>query len=100
MRIERDAGANAIAAKLAMKKTPQPQPSVEVGSFSPNTFGLHDMHGNVWEWVEDCYRESYLSAPSDGRSTSEVAKCSRVLRGGSWTSNPVILRAAFRASTQ
>ena len=67
-----------------------------VGSFAANGFGLHDMHGNVWEWVEDCWKGSYVGAPSDG-SAWESGDCSRrVLRGGSWGSNPWALRAAFR----
>ena len=67
-----------------------------VGSFAPNAFGLYDMHGNVWEWVEDCWNGSYAGAPSDGgaRLSGECAK--RVLRGGSWLSNPWYLRAALR----
>ena len=55
-----------------------------VGSFPPNAFGVHDMHGNVNEWVEDCWNGSYSGAPSDG-SAWRSGDCSmRVLRGGSW----------------
>ena len=55
-----------------------------VGSFSANRWGLHDMHGNVWEWVQDCWNGNYRGAPTDG-SAWESGDCSeRVLRGGSW----------------
>jgi formylglycine-generating enzyme required for sulfatase activity len=54
-------------------------------------------HGNVWEWVEDCYHDNYSGAPTDGAPWTEGADCSRrVVRGGSWTHHPQILRAAFR----
>lgn len=71
--------------------------TIEVGSFKPNPFGLHDMHGNVWEWVEDCYqRDGYQRAPADG-SAYVSGDCSRrVLRGGSWNSYPRFLRSADR----
>jgi formylglycine-generating enzyme required for sulfatase activity len=60
--------------------------TVEVGSFQPNAFGLHDMYGNVWEWVEDCYKNTYSGGPIDG-SAAKFGDCNlRVLRGGSWTS--------------
>ena len=67
-----------------------------VGSFSANAWGLHDMHGNVWEWVQDCWNDSYQGAPRDG-SAWESGDCSRrVLRGGSWGDLPGYLRAANR----
>jgi formylglycine-generating enzyme required for sulfatase activity len=70
-----------------------------VGSFKPNGFGLYDMHGNVWEWVQDCYSDkAYLTAPTDGSAAPEFPNCDRVLRGGSWMGNPRSLRAAFRNS--
>jgi formylglycine-generating enzyme required for sulfatase activity len=75
------------------------QKTVEVGSLkSPNTFGLHDMHGNVWEWVEDCWIDSYKGAPSDAsaRTTACTDDSRRVLRGGSWIDLPEDLRSAGR----
>ena len=71
--------------------------TVPVGSFPANRFGLHDMHGNVWEWLEDCRHDSYEGAPSDGSAWTTGGDCgSRVLRGGSWYSEPRDLRSAFR----
>ena len=71
--------------------------TVPVGSFPANGFGLHDMHGNVWEWVEDCWHDSYASAPADGSARALGGDCSRrVLRSGSWNSVPRWLRSAFR----
>ena len=67
-----------------------------VGSFRANAFGLHDMHGNVWEWVEDCWNESYAGAPSDGGAWLSGDCAKRVLRGGSWFDVPRALRAAHR----
>ena len=70
--------------------------TVPVGVFPSNAFGLHDVHGNVWEWVEDCVNGSYRGAPADG-SAWESGDCSvRVLRGGSWNYEPWYLRSAFR----
>ena len=68
-----------------------------VGSFSPNQFGLFDMSGNVYEWVEDCWHEDYGGAPTDGSSWTSGGDCSlRVLRGGSWHVSPRYLRSAYR----
>ena len=70
-----------------------------VGSFSANAFGLHDVHGNVREWVEDCWNRSYHGAPGDGRAWT-TGNCSRrVLRGGSWSYLPWYLRSAFRGTS-
>ncbi len=73
------------------------QKTAPVGSFQPNRFGLYDVHGNVWEWVEDCYNMSYAGAPTNGQPWTSGGDCSkRVLRGGSVYSYPRILRSANR----
>jgi formylglycine-generating enzyme required for sulfatase activity len=67
-----------------------------VGSFAANQFGLHDMVGNVWKWVQDCYHPNYDGAPIDG-STWPGGDCTaRVIRGGSWGGGPDFVRPAFR----
>ena len=66
------------------------------GSFSPNAFGLHDVAGNVWEWVEDCYETTYDLAPRDGSAWTGGSCEVRVLRGGSWDVIPGGVRAAIR----
>jgi formylglycine-generating enzyme required for sulfatase activity/energy-coupling factor transporter ATP-binding protein EcfA2 len=71
--------------------------TAKVGSYPANGFGLHDMHGNVWEWVEDCLHKTYESAPSDGSAWTNGGNCKdRILRGGSWSSDQRILRSAQR----
>jgi formylglycine-generating enzyme required for sulfatase activity/regulator of replication initiation timing len=67
-----------------------------VKSFEANSFGLYDMYGNAWEWIQDCYNKSYETAPVDG-SAFEFEGCKyRVLRGGSWDTKPNRLRSANR----
>jgi formylglycine-generating enzyme required for sulfatase activity len=68
----------------------------KVGSFAPNGFGLHDMHGSVPEWVQDCYKNGYDGAPVDGSAHSPENCTSRVHRGGAWNDVPVYVRAAHR----
>lgn len=70
--------------------------TVPVGSFPANAFGLHDVHGNVWEWVADCWNKSYRGAPTDGSAWTSGNCAIRVLRGGSWSSFPRNLRSANR----
>jgi formylglycine-generating enzyme required for sulfatase activity len=70
-----------------------------VGSFKANAFGLYDMNGNVWQWVEDCYHDNYEGAPADGSVWTANCKdegYQRVLRGGSWNFLPDALRSANR----
>src|SRR5262249_13181849 len=56
-----------------------------VGSFPTNKFGLHDMNGNVWELVEDCYHDNYRGAPGNGEAWSKSCnRTARVSRGGNW----------------
>ena len=73
------------------------QRTAPVGSFPANAFGLHDMHGNVYEWVEDCWNYSYARAPKDGGVWLSGHCAYRVLRGGSWNNEPRTLRAAYRS---
>ncbi len=70
-----------------------------VGGKQPNAFGLFDLTGSVWEWVEDCWHGSYQEAPGDGSAWDGGTECAhkyRVARGGSWVVGPRSLRSAFR----
>ena len=67
-----------------------------VGSFAPNAFGLYEVHGNVWEWVEDCYHENYTGAPADSTAWTTGDCSRRVARGGSWGNVPRFVRSAER----
>ncbi len=79
--------------------------AMPVGSFSPNDFGLYDMHGNVWEWTQDCWNKSnqeipakgnYLNATPDGKANL-IGDCSlRVIRGGAWNTGANYSRSAYR----
>jgi formylglycine-generating enzyme required for sulfatase activity len=72
--------------------------TIAVGSFPANDWGLHDMHGNVWEWCEDDYHDSYEGAPIDGSAwvDSDRTEARRLLRGGSWILIPRGCRSADR----
>ncbi|WP_295454387.1 bifunctional serine/threonine-protein kinase/formylglycine-generating enzyme family protein [uncultured Thiodictyon sp.] len=69
-----------------------------VGSYPANPWGLYDMHGNVWEWVQDCWHGSYTGAPQDGSAWLDSSEDSgrRVVRGGSWGVDAMVLRTALR----
>ena len=62
-----------------------------VGEKLPNAFGLHDMHGNVWELTQDCWNENYNGAPTDGSAWTRGDCSLRVVRGGSWVIDPQYL---------
>jgi formylglycine-generating enzyme required for sulfatase activity len=67
--------------------------TVAVDTFAANAWGLYNVHGNVWEWTEDCWNER-----NPGNADAQSAGyCDRVLRGGSWDSNPGLLRSAYRS---
>ena len=73
------------------------QQTTPVGQFPPNAFGLYDMHGNVWEWCADTWHDNYDGAPTDGSVWTENGDDNRSLpRGGSWFSDPLLCRSAFR----
>ncbi len=67
-----------------------------VGQFSPNAFGLYDMHGNVWEWCQDNWHGNYEDAPEDGSAWLSGTSNTKVRRGGSWFSYPDDCRSAYR----
>ncbi|MDE0077675.1 MAG: SUMF1/EgtB/PvdO family nonheme iron enzyme [Caldilineaceae bacterium] len=67
-----------------------------VGSFPANAWGLHDMHGNVYEWVQDCWNDNYEGAPTDGSAWTSGDCGRRVVRGGSWNDSAWNLRSAYR----
>ena len=71
---------------------------VATASYLPNSFGLYDMHGNVWEWVRDCYKTNYVGYPADGSPWLGGDCGSRVMRGGSWASNALVNRASNRGN--
>ncbi|MDW5443387.1 formylglycine-generating enzyme family protein [Polaromonas sp. SM01] len=73
------------------------QSTLPVNSFKPNPFGLYNVHGNVWEWVADCYHDRYTGAPVDGSAwTRDCTSADRMLRGGSWVSGPLKASSAYR----
>ncbi|WP_440945887.1 formylglycine-generating enzyme family protein [Methanosarcina sp. T3] len=67
-----------------------------IGRKQPNSWGLYDMHGNVWEWVQDNWHENYNDSPSDGKAWEDGAGSLRVSRGGSWYCNAESCRSACR----
>ena len=71
-----------------------------VGGRKPNGWGLYDMHGNVWEWCEDAWHESYQDAPLDGSAWMRRGGVSRVVRGGGWGYPATHCGSAFRWRTE
>lgn len=70
--------------------------TVEVGTFEPNAFGLYDMHGNVAEWVEDTWSDTYSDTPRDGSAYIGDRQSPKVVRGGSWQDVPRSVRSSSR----
>lgn len=67
-----------------------------VGSFEPNSFGIYDMHGNVREWVEDCWTDSHEGLPPDGSARTRPDCMLHVVRGGAWNLQPMYVRSSAR----
>jgi formylglycine-generating enzyme required for sulfatase activity len=79
---------------------PEADQPAKGGTTAPNAFGLYDLHGNLWEWVQDCWHGNYEGAPVDGsawESSKNVCE-QRVIRGGSWNCLPFDVRSATRSS--
>jgi formylglycine-generating enzyme required for sulfatase activity len=73
------------------------QKTLPVASFAPNPWGFYQVHGNSYDWVEDCFHDDYIGAPVDGSVWITEKNCKgHVVRGGAWTSAPWVLRSAFR----
>jgi len=77
-------------------KNVQRNMTLPVDSFQPNPWGLYQVHGNVWEWTQDCYKENYVGAPNNGEPATGGDCNDRVLRGGSFFDDPKKLRSASR----
>ena len=89
-------GGSANLSKGGSSKGEYRRRTVPVDSFEPNPWGLYNMHGNVWEWMEDCWNDSNTGNLGDGRARTTGTCTQRVVRGGSWVSNPQFLRSASR----
>jgi formylglycine-generating enzyme required for sulfatase activity len=74
----------------------EPGQTTDVGLYSPNAFGLYDIHGNVWEWCQDDWHKNYYSAPTDGNAWLNTDGNIKILRGGSWCDGPAYCRVAAR----
>jgi formylglycine-generating enzyme required for sulfatase activity len=86
--------ADLISVAWFIENSEKPHPA---GEKEPNAFNLYDMHGNVWEWVEDDWHDNYTGAPKDGSAWIETPRdVGRVLRGGYWDVDPGSCRSAYR----
>jgi formylglycine-generating enzyme required for sulfatase activity len=75
---------------------PEGRMPMPVGSFPPNRFGLNDMQGNIWEWVQDCWHDNYNKAPGDGSPWVSGDCQRRVVRGGGFNRETKFMRSASR----
>lgn len=86
-------------ARLSCEAAGDAKGTVAAKSFKPNAFGLYDLHGNAWEWVQDCWHADYTGGPADGRAwETECSRGQRVPRGGGWINAAYTARSAGRSS--
>lgn len=86
-----------FAWRASCRSETAPWGPLPIGTLPPNRWGLFDMHGNVWEWVEDCWTSNATEMPVDGSAFARPGGCEvGVVRGGSWASGPTRLRSAMR----
>ena len=95
----REIGGNRACCKGCGSPWDTKKRTAPVGSFVANAFGLHDMHGNVWEWVEDYWHDDYRGAPVDGSSWLDWDNSLRIFRGGSWQEPASFQRSSMRFHT-
>jgi len=93
---ERYCGAGGRPDRLAWYGENSEKNTHRVGQLAANDWGLYDMSGNVWEWIQDCHNDNYNGAPADGSAWKSGDCGKRMLRGGSWFNYQTYLRAAFR----
>lgn len=93
-----DANFNGVDAWDPGLSGPFLEKTVEVGSYAPNAWGFYDLHGNVTEWVQDCWIEGYAGAPGNGapRFAEPELAISAVVRGGAWSARPRFVRTTDR----
>jgi formylglycine-generating enzyme required for sulfatase activity len=96
----RQANYRAMALNTAEAGTSAPRRTLPIDFFAPNPWGLYQVHGNVAEWVEDCFEPGYADAPADGSARAVPSCRHRVTRGGSWLDGPERLRSASRTSAE
>ncbi|NNC38547.1 MAG: formylglycine-generating enzyme family protein [Hyphomonadaceae bacterium] len=75
---------------------PYRRQTVEVGSYSANPYGLHDLHGNAWEWTQDCWNDTHVGNAKNGKPRTSGDCNYRVMKGGSWVNRPDDIRVAQR----
>lgn len=75
---------------------PYRRQTVEVGSFNANPYGLYDLHGNAWEWTQDCWNDTHVGNSADGKPRNSGDCSYRVMKGGSWVNRPDDVRVAQR----
>ncbi|MDE0206068.1 MAG: SUMF1/EgtB/PvdO family nonheme iron enzyme [Candidatus Tectomicrobia bacterium] len=91
-----DSGANLVGRSGKVECRDGHAATSPVGTFTGNPFGVYDVLGNVWEWTQDCWTDTYDGVSGDGRSRQIPGCQNRVIRGGSWSNGPTFLRSARR----